>query len=63
MSNYCNSCGEYNNGYNYGVGAYNQCRKCHLDEVDRVERRELENIEMEKLKLEIKVLKKQLEEK
>ena len=57
----CYQCDRPIRGFNYGFGVNPQCGKCYEEEQHRYQSKRNMDLENEKLKLEIKRLKRQLE--
>lgn len=53
----CYECRQPINGFNYGVGFRHQCGRCYDKEQEYYRRKEIQELEIEKMKLEIERLK------
>tara|TARA_R110000868_G_scaffold13932_1_gene65179 strand:+ start:186 stop:374 length:189 start_codon:yes stop_codon:yes gene_type:complete len=53
----CSQCDNYFEGFNYGYGYNFQCGKCNNEEKEYYRRKEIQENEIVKLKLEIEKLK------
>jgi hypothetical protein len=61
MEAVCYQCNRHFNGFDYGYGFNSQCGNCNREEKEYYRRKNLQENENIKLKLEIEKLKKELE--